>query len=350
MGTPNSSAMFKPVLIAATMAASVSAFVPAAPGLMRPSASMRHAHTSPLSMQIESVKGRPRRVEDIRELQAPPTSFEKQIMLTPELFQQLDTDRSGSIDIQEFKAIFKSWQPSEMDALGIDISTDEFFKRADVNGDGRMDYAEYERIMNMQKNGDEAGGNVYVRAAIKAGLLKPNSPLADGEASILVGNKGFDPLGFATSLKTLTIFREAELKHGRLAMLAAVGWPVSELFQPYLAKLTGSPDLLVKAAGLPEKAPSLLNGGLDQINQFFFLAVIIFSGTIESVAINKIRTQDYIPGDLGFDPLKIYQGVGSEEKRRELELKELNNGRLAMLAITCFAAQEFVTKISVVGV
>ena len=41
--------------------------------------------------------------------------------------------------------------------------------------------------------------------------------------------------------------REAELKHGRLAMLAAAGWPVSELVQPWLSKALGAPDLL--AAG-----------------------------------------------------------------------------------------------------
>ena len=68
------------------------------------------------------------------------------------------------------------------------------------------------------------------------------------------------------------------------------------------------------------------------------------------VAINKIRGDDYTPGDLGFDPLNIYRSVGSAEKQRELELKELNNGRLAMLAITGYAVQECATKVSVVGV
>lgn len=40
----------------------------------------------------------------------------------------------------------------------------------------------------------------------------------------LAGDVGFDPLGFAKSSKTLYWMREAEVKHGRLAMLAAVGW------------------------------------------------------------------------------------------------------------------------------
>ena len=34
----------------------------------------------------------------------------------------------------------------------------------------------------------------------------------------LAGDKGFDPAGFATSTEKLRIYREAELKHGRLAM------------------------------------------------------------------------------------------------------------------------------------
>jgi hypothetical protein len=303
------------------------------------------------SIRLPGLEGKARRPADIRAMQKMPSSLEQKVKLTPELFKKLDVDKSGSVDVGELRGIFDTiFVPDEMDEFGVAITADVFFQRADLDGNGRIDYAEFERLMNMQRNGDEAGGNMFVRTALKAGLLKPDSPLADGEASILVGNKGFDPLGFATSMKTLKTYREAELKHGRLAMLAALGWPVSELFHPYLSKLVGSSDLLVKADGLPEKVPSLLNGGLESINPIFFLAVIIFSGAVESVAINKIRVQDYTPGDLGFDPLNIYRSVGSAEKQRELELKELNNGRLAMIAITGYAAQEFVTKVSVVGV
>ena len=113
-------------------------------------------------------------------------------------------------------------------------------------------------------NGELAAGNVYAQTAIKMRLLDPNSPVADGEGSTMVGNKGFDPLGFATSAKTLRAYREAELKHGRLAMLAALGWPVSELLQPWLSKAFGAPDLLAISASGLLKAPSVLNGGLDK--------------------------------------------------------------------------------------
>jgi hypothetical protein len=163
--------------------------------------------------------------------------------------------------------------------------------------------------------------------------------------NVMVGNKGFDPLNCATSPEILKQYREAELKHGRLAMLAAAGWPLSELIQPSLSKLLGAPDLLT--AG--NEAPSLLNGGLDKINPLFFMAIIVFSATVESVALKtRVPGADYIPGDLGFDPLSLYTGK-PEVTKRDLELKEVNNGRLAMLAITWYAVEEFLTKSSVIN-
>jgi len=267
-------------------------------------------------------------------MQVAPSTIETDVKLTADIFKQLDVDGSGSIDVGELKAIFGNNAAKDIDVL---------MQRADLDGNGELDYAEYERVMNMQKFGDAQGGNLYVRNAIGLGLLKQDSILADGEASLLVGNKGFDPLNCATTIETLKKYREAELKHGRLAMLAAAGWPVSELVQPWLSKAVGAPDLLT--AG--EKAPSLANGGLDKINPLFFMGIIIFSATVESVALKTARSADYIPGDLGFDPLSIYTGK-APEVQRDLELKELNNGRLAMLAITYYAFEEFVTKASVV--
>ena len=67
---------------------------------------------------------------------------------------------------------------------------------------------------------------------------------------------GFDPLGIAKSQTELFALREAEIKHARLAMLAAVGWPASELTHYTVAKLLGMDDLLATN----ERAPSVLNG------------------------------------------------------------------------------------------
>merc|ERR1712216_954919 len=79
--------------------------------------------------------------------------------------------------------------------------------------------------------------NEFVTMALKAGALKQSSPLVMSE---MAGNKGFDPLGFAKDKGLLLQYREAELKHARLAMLASVGWVMSELWHTPLAELLGA--------------------------------------------------------------------------------------------------------------
>ena len=50
-------------------------------------------------------------------------------------------------------------------------------------------------------------------------LLSPEA--LDGT---MAGDVGFDPFGFARTKADLARYREAEIKHSRLAMLAAAGW------------------------------------------------------------------------------------------------------------------------------
>lgn len=138
-------------------------------------------------------------------------------------FDKIDTDKSGTLDEKEIKKYY---------------GNTDILKIGDLNNDKIIDYPEFERIVNIAKFGVENGGNLYVRNAIKFEFLKKYSILADGEASIIIGNKGFDPLNCATDIETLKKYREAEIKHGRLAMLAAIGWPFSELFHPYLSEIT----------------------------------------------------------------------------------------------------------------
>jgi hypothetical protein len=149
----------------------------------------------------------------------------------------------------------------------------------------------------------------------------------------LAGDFGFDPLGLADEPKKLAWYREAEIKHARLAMLAAAGWPLSE-------KLNLNPDLLVNG-----RAPSLLNGGLGNINTLYWvaalgLAVFVESKSIDSQLDTGKRSDDYLPGMMGFDPL----GQDSPFMRNA----EIMNGRVAMVAITAYALEEAITKAPVV--
>lgn len=158
----------------------------------------------------------------------------------------------------------------------------------------------------------------------------------------LAGDFGFDPLSFAKDRDTLFYYREIEIKHARLAMLAAAGWPASELFDRPIAEFFGIPSTLDDM----DRAPSFLNGNLDKVSPQFWGFCLGLTAAIDSYQTQRSRSQaDYTPGDLGWDPLNF---ASSEPRKKDLQLAEMQNGRLAMLGVTGFAVQEFVTKQGVV--
>merc|ERR1712070_975561 len=71
-------------------------------------------------------------------------------------------------------------------------------------------------------------------------------------------------------------YRNAEIKHGRLAMLAVVGWLVSEEEDFALANFFDLPTFLQETDG---RAPSVLNGGLEQVPPVFW-AIAVFTAYV----------------------------------------------------------------------
>jgi hypothetical protein len=153
----------------------------------------------------------------------------------------------------------------------------------------------------------------------------------------------FDPLGFAEKADepTMKRYREAELTHGRVAMLAAVGFLVGE-------KVEGSSFLFdAKITG-----PAISH--LSQVPVGFWIALTVVIGAAEQtratigwvepenvpVAKAGLLRSDYTPGDIGFDPLGLKPD--DPEELKIMQTKELQNGRLAMLAAAGFMAQELV--------
>jgi Chlorophyll A-B binding protein len=127
----------------------------------------------------------------------------------------------------------------------------------------------------------------------------------------------FDPLGFAAKAdaKTLAKYRESELKHGRVAMLAVLGYLAAENWHPlYDGKLSGNP---LKA--LWEMPPA----GAVQI--------IAFCGLLEYTfdAVQKAG------GNAAGDIYGISGRISDKDAPAwvDFQTRELNNGRLAMMAI-----------------
>lgn len=156
----------------------------------------------------------------------------------------------------------------------------------------------------------------------------------------MAGDRGFDPFNLASNPDTLLMYRNSELKHARLAMMAAVGWPLAELFHSDLAGQWHLPNAL----NINDRVPSVLNGGLDKISPVFWIVALSAAALVEAFtgAVGEIQS-----ADLGFDPLGIMSN-NNPKQARFLEDSELFNGRLGMLAISGFAIQEFTTGNSVV--
>lgn len=152
-----------------------------------------------------------------------------------------------------------------------------------------------------------------------------------------------DPLNLASEAMLVPL-RHAELKHGRLAMLAALGWPVAEWMHPVLVTNLGSRDLLQEGC-----APTVLNGGLTTPEATASLLVLLLIGSVfESKDIRMRASQgfkfneyarDSVAGDVSFDPLNIATELPVTD-RFELQEAEMLNGRLAMLTVLAYAAIE----------
>jgi hypothetical protein len=151
--------------------------------------------------------------------------------------------------------------------------------------------------------------------------------------------------------------REAEIKHGRIAMLAAVGWPSSELYHYTLAEATGSESLLVSG-----RAPSVLNGGLDNVFVLVGLGIFFAVGAVLEIENARIRRKPELlsnfydmwrveeAGNYGFDPWGLEQRFfNTEESKKRILGIELFNGRVSMLACVGYAVQEVVTGLPVVS-
>ena len=154
----------------------------------------------------------------------------------------------------------------------------------------------------------------------------------------------WDPAGLSQGKTegTLRFWRECEIKHGRVAMLAAVGFPLAEQFHPLWGGQVDVPSYIAfQETPLQTFWPLVLTA----LSAYEVYSVFTFErpydlfysqgGSFWSIS------SEHPPGDLQFDPLALKPA--DPAARLEMETKELNHGRAAMIGIAGMVVQELVT-------
>eukprot|EP00543_Licmophora_paradoxa_P003467 CAMPEP_0202449294 /NCGR_PEP_ID=MMETSP1360-20130828/8030_1 /ASSEMBLY_ACC=CAM_ASM_000848 /TAXON_ID=515479 /ORGANISM="Licmophora paradoxa, Strain CCMP2313" /LENGTH=245 /DNA_ID=CAMNT_0049067163 /DNA_START=56 /DNA_END=793 /DNA_ORIENTATION=- len=164
----------------------------------------------------------------------------------------------------------------------------------------------------------------------------------------------FDPLDLAgqnfwdtTSEETIGFLRESEVKHGRIAMFAFVGYIVhaNGITFPWPMQLDGTP--FPKASSAPEAWDAISDEAKLQIFAFvgfleFYREVASEKHYMKGGKIGEFPAFDasVIPGGALnlYDPFGTSSKNSAETKEAGL-IKEINNGRLAMLGIFGFLSE-----------
>lgn len=137
----------------------------------------------------------------------------------------------------------------------------------------------------------------------------------------------FDPLGFCAKgdAETFRKLRTAEIKHGRVAMMASVG----ACAQHY-----------VKFPGF-EKVPAGLGAVTDGVGAFGTIALVLVAGALELGLWTENTEKE--PGNFG-DPMGMSK-VGNNYCNNYVDMcnRELNNGRFCMFAIVGIVGAELAT-------
>jgi len=134
----------------------------------------------------------------------------------------------------------------------------------------------------------------------------------------------FDPLGFSKNKDeaTMNYYRESELKHGRVAMAACLGWYITAagVHPAFNSELSSDP---LEAAG--------------QLSLVGWIQFVLGCGVVEYLTEKIKERPGYVPGDiLG----AAYWVDNSDEGWVDYQNKEITNGRLAMLAFIGILTQD----------
>mmetsp|Transcript_61496 Transcript_61496/g.139202 ORF Transcript_61496/g.139202 Transcript_61496/m.139202 type:complete len:222 (+) Transcript_61496:90-755(+) len=188
-----------------------------------------------------------------------------------------------------------------------------------------------------------ARSTVAVSAGKSASVpFLPNPSGCDGKYA---GDVGFDPIGLSNidplslpqmippgasmagePLPTMYWMREAELKHGRIAMLAVVGFAAVD---------NGAYFPGLSASGLTAAAAHDYGVANGQMGFLLMLCSIFELCTVPALA-QASKGSDREAGDFAFDP-KVW--TATPEGKKKQQLAEITHCRLAMLAFSGMVTQ-----------
>ena len=154
----------------------------------------------------------------------------------------------------------------------------------------------------------------------------------------IFNNEFFDPLELADD-DNFAVYREAELKHGRVAMLATLGMTLPDFFKNTLV-----PEDLYLSKSLELRFQDVPCGlkALSVVPREGWLQILLAVGFVDTFVLVQ-RDKNSMPGDYSVG----YFGL-VDKARHENELEaEIEIGRVAMVAFVIQVVEELVTGKSV---
>jgi len=149
-----------------------------------------------------------------------------------------------------------------------------------------------------------------------------------------VGDAGFDPFRFSDFVP-MDFLREAEIKHGRICMMATLGFAAVDMG----LRIYPLPEAYEGLTSVTAHDALIKQGAMSQLLLWFSFAELF--GTI--ALIQTMGGSGRPAGDYGLDPIGFLKDQ-PQEKVDEMKLKEITHCRLAMMAFSGMVTQAVLTQ------